>query len=302
MASLARETIVLEAAETLVRAAGLGAEASQERKKQGAGKAGKVGGAGGAGGAGVAGGAGGGAGDVAAGVSAARKEEHTWRCALAEPDPCTPRLTLLNLLHVPPGSALRELAAIFLRLENLSHILVWSETPNAGVDDLCSIDLVELPRLRLSFRVESRPLRLCCVEHAGLYVSMHTDARTDLLLNCLPHSLLLENAQGEHHALVSATALPLRPSLKAATFSTKVVLDRSNAQWLRNVGNAPAYLYPLHVGLLCLGTPTFAAGLYLLLLRFLAGEYAAVFRSASCTVSDMPLSAEEAQVMALDGP
>ena len=31
-----------------------------------------------------------------------------------------------------------------------------------------------------------------------------------------------------------------------------VVLDRSNRDWLRNVGNAPAYLYAVHVGLLAL--------------------------------------------------
>ena len=229
-------------------------------------------------------------------AAAERKEEHAWMCALAEVDVGKPKLTLLNLLHAPAGSALRELADIFLRLENLSHVLAWSETPGASAEDLCSIDLVELPRLRLSFRIQSHPLRLLCVEHAGLAVSTHMDPRTASLLACVPHSLLLENAQGEHYVLVSATALPMRPFLKAALFSNEVVLDRSNPKWLRNVGNAPAYLYPLHVGKLSLGTPTFAAGLYMLLLRFLAGEYEEVFRSASCTVSDMPLSGEESQI------
>ena len=63
------------------------------------------------------------------------------------------------------------------------------------------------------------------------------------------------------------------PALKAATFSTEVVLDRANSEWLSNVGNAPAYIYPVHVGRLSLSWPTFAAGLYLLLLRFLARQY-----------------------------
>ena len=52
-----------------------------------------------------------------------------------------------------------------------------------------------------------------------------------------------------------------------------MLLDRSNRDWLRNVGNAPAYLYAVHVGLLTLSAPTFAAGLYLLLLRWLGRQY-----------------------------
>ena len=112
----------------------------------------------------------------------------------------------------------------------------------------------------------------------------------------MPSSLLLENAQGEHCVLVSATTLPYRPALKAALFSTEVVIDRSNRKWIANCGNAPAYLYPVHVGKLSLGIPTFAAGLYLLLLRFLHRDYAAVFRSAESCVSDIVLSSEEAQI------
>ena len=58
------------------------------------------------------------------GGSSTAQEKHAWRTALAEPDAAYPRLSLLNLQHAPPGSALRQLAHIFLHLENLSHILV----------------------------------------------------------------------------------------------------------------------------------------------------------------------------------
>ena len=75
-----------------------------------------------------------------------------------------------------------------------------------------------------------------------------------------------------------------------------MLLDRSNRQWLQNVGNAPAYLYAVHVGLLSLGAPTFAAGLYLLLMRWLGRQHTLAFRAASCCVSDTPLSAEEGQI------
>ena len=244
-------------------------------------------------------GGGGSGGGNGSGTAAGRAEEHAWHMALAEVDGHKKRHTLLNAMHAPPGSALRELAEVFIRLEYLSHVLVWSETPMAGPEDVCSIDLVELPRLKLSFRVETHPLRLCCVEHAGLTVApTPSDERMRALLSCVPSSLLLENAQGELAVLVSATTLPTRPALKAALFSTEVVLDRSNRQWIANCGNAPAYLYPVHVGRLSLGIPTFAAGLYLLLLRFLHRDYAAVFVSSACCVSDMALSNEESQIFA----
>ena len=233
-------------------------------------------------------------------MASTAQERHHWRSALAEVDTSRETLTLLNLLHAPPGSALRQLATLLSRLEYLSHILVWTRKSDATLADSCDIDLVELPRLRLSFTAESSAagLRLHCVEHAGLSVSGRDrmDARTRELLKGLPHSLLLENEVGELSVLVSATTLPSRPALAAAVFSTEVVLDRSNKAWLKSVGNAPAYLYSVHVGRLGLAAPTLAAGLYLLLLRFLDRQYASVFRTASCCVSDMPLSAEELQI------
>lgn len=99
------------------------------------------------------------------------------------------------------------------------------------------MDLVELPRLKLSFAVETHPLRLACIEHAGMSIaSPPSDARTRTLLAPLAASLLLENAQGELSVLVSATTLPSRPALHAALFSTDVVLDRSNRAWIANCG------------------------------------------------------------------
>ena len=110
----------------------------------------------------------------------------------------------------------------------------------------CSIDLVELPRLRLSFRVEAHPFRLCCVEHAGLVIAPSpSDKRTLALLKPMPSPLLLESSQGEQYVLLSATTLPTRPALKAALFSTTLVLDRSDHKWIAACGNAPVYLYPV---------------------------------------------------------
>ena len=227
------------------------------------------------------------------------REMYNWTAATAEPDGSRQVLTLLNLLHATANGALRQLADVLMRLENLSHVLVWSASSGADPNEKATIDLVELPRLRLHFRAEPDErgrMRLASVEHAGLYVATCCDERTAGLLQGLPHTLLLENANGEQFVLLSAATLPSRPALAAAKLSSEVLLDRSNRDWLRSIGNAPAYLYAVHVGLLTLGAPTFASGLYLLLMRWLSRQHQATFRMASCCVSDTPLSAEEAQI------
>eukprot|EP00667_Euglena_gracilis_P028416 EG_transcript_36261 len=49
-----------------------------------------------------------------------------------EVDPTKPSLTLLNLLCAPDGTYLKSLAQLLLRLDNLSHCLVWTRTPGGG--------------------------------------------------------------------------------------------------------------------------------------------------------------------------
>lgn len=60
-------------------------------------------------------------------------------------------LTLLNCLYSPSG-ALKALVSVLSRLEDLSHILVWSTAALKAPNEPCSIDVVELPRLGLTFR------------------------------------------------------------------------------------------------------------------------------------------------------
>ena len=65
-------------------------------------------------------------------------------------DSDAPRLTLLNLLYVDPSKTfLCSLRKLLKRLDSLSHVLVWSSSTTSNG----SVDLVELPRLRLRFRV-----------------------------------------------------------------------------------------------------------------------------------------------------
>ena len=64
------------------------------------------------------------------------------------PDPAQPELQLLNLLHPRPGTALATLAALLMRMDNLSHCLVWA----AGPPGQECVEVVEIPRIRLTFR------------------------------------------------------------------------------------------------------------------------------------------------------
>jgi hypothetical protein len=61
---------------------------------------------------------------------------------------------------------------------------------------------------------------------------------------------------------------PVRPFIGSAPFSTELVLDRTDKDWHEAL-DTKYYLYPVHVSLSFMFTPTLASALYLLLLRFL---------------------------------
>ena len=229
------------------------------------------------------------------------------------PDKGKPVHTLLNVLHAPGDSALGSLGKVMQRVENLGHVLVWTKGLIPNPLAACSIDKVELPRLRLSFSVKSgdEHKRLYCDDHAGLYL---VDTAEELegtgvpkLLQGLPHSLLLRDEYGQYSIMLPSCALPMRPLIRGidgyegpgALFPTDLVLDRRNTKWLSNLpsdGVGRYYLYPVHISGLFLFTPTLASSLCMLILRFLARDYDAVARSAASCVSDTPLSPEEQQL------
>ncbi|KAF7457140.1 EF hand family protein [Cryptosporidium felis] len=128
------------------------------------------------------------------------------------------------------------------RLEDVSHTLLWS---NIGVEGLRSggawkedlsreltLDQIEFPRLHLSFTRRERDrsntlltmptnfgsgfcpgqVRYVCDQHSGLYLSWRSlldYPLTKELLRGLPHSVLLENDDGDFFILVPATAKPV---------------------------------------------------------------------------------------------
>ena len=93
--------------------------------------------------------------------------------AVAETDELRPTLTLLNQLLAPSGSPLRRLSRLLARLDDMSHTLVWSSSPAVHPGAACAIELIELPRLHLTFRARRHDgeIRLFCEQHEGLFIS-----------------------------------------------------------------------------------------------------------------------------------
>ena len=225
-------------------------------------------------------------------------------------------VTLVNLLLAPHGSALRRLSQIFVRLDNLSHVLAWVDSrPKAAANPTC-VDLVELPRLRLTFRAKrvGSSVRLLCEQHEGFFVSHVRAPDVVRLLEGVPHSLLLEREDGSLSVLVSAGVQPKRVSLAdpdahRPPFPSDLDLvfpsefeepaldgGAKGKNWLGNLGPSRHYMLPVHRSRTFLFYPTLASALYMLLLRLLARQYEAAASIASQVVCDSELTPEEQQI------
>eukprot|EP00760_Papus_ankaliazontas_P024689 PhM_4_TR2411/c0_g2_i1/m.74313 len=208
-------------------------------------------------------------------------------------------LLLLNLMYARKGTPLHSLANVLARIELLSHILVWTTQTDYDYTKggPIAIDLVQLPRLKLSFRAHvdgDGAMQLFSLDHASLFVSNVRQPLVNELLQGIPHSLLLCDSNQATSILVPNLAVE-RPHITRAPYSTELVLDRKNEMWARNL-DTRYYLYPVHVSLSFVFTPTLSSALYLLLLRFLHRNYDDVFRLAGTIGTDMQLTAEEQQV------
>jgi len=220
------------------------------------------------------------------------------------------QMTLVNIMYATEdlkgGLLLVSLRELISRIESLAHVLVWSRGQIATPNQFVFPDLIELPRLRLSFttRVYRDPgtskdqLRLWSNDHEGMFISNRRSNAIEKLVRGIPHSLLLESESGELAVLVPATAKPSRPKSHSTQFSNELLLDRGDSEgWnAAIVGECRHYLYRVHASHSFLFTPTFESALYLLLLRFLHRDYEEVFRLADSCANDMPLTAEQAQI------
>jgi hypothetical protein len=76
----------------------------------------------------------------------ARLSLHGALCAAVVPQD----VVLHNLVSAAPGSLLRRLGDWVARLDNASHVLVWSKS-RAVPGEACEVSMVELPRLKALF-------------------------------------------------------------------------------------------------------------------------------------------------------
>jgi hypothetical protein len=198
-----------------------------------------------------------------------------------------------------------------LRLEELSHVLVWTSASVTSEGSEATVDLLELPRLRLTFRAraEGGSVRLYCEQHEGFFITNRRSGDVMRLLDGVPNSLLLEHHDGGLSVLVSAATLPTRVAVvdseegahgerQLQPFPAELELACGDAAWLRNLGSERHYLYPVHTAEGFLFCPSLGASLHLILLRLLARQYDAVAAMAGQAVCDTAPSAEERQLCA----
>ena len=194
--------------------------------------------------------------------------------------------TLLPHLYAEENSTLSQVADFFVRMEDLSFVLVWTKGRVQNDTAMCSVDLIELPRLHMSFyskRDLDGKVRIYSKDHFGYFISSSLkDSMIMKILDGLPHALVLENLDGDVAVLVPAT-LPRRLKHAGESFSGEIMLVRRDKQWLQNM-KVRQYLYPVHLSMTFLFTPTLSSALYLLLLRFLNRQYAEVFALADSVV------------------
>eukprot|EP00960_Hanusia_phi_P029240 747854-Hanusia_phi.AAC.2 len=206
--------------------------------------------------------------------------------------------TLLNLCNSPEGSVMYRLAQMLSKMDNLSHCLVWTKAtiPPGSESSSCTIDLIELPRLQLSFfsKVCSDGVtRLFSNSHAGLFISHHRDVHLNQIVRGLPHALVLESMEGEI-SIITPASLPFRRNYQnGKLISTDLIFNHRDDNLRLSCMSVRQYIYPVHISSMFLFTQTFASALNLLLLRFLNLQHTEVFKLADCCVSDTKLSPEE---------
>eukprot|EP01084_Bolivina_argentea_P028079 52224_1 len=202
---------------------------------------------------------------------------------------------LLSLVYAPKGSPLLDLANVLTRIESPSHILVWTERMITSPDDVCTVNLIELPRLRMVFK--AREGRLYSMEHDGMFISNSRSNGVSKLVDGLPNSLILENEMGEFFIVVASASKPFRPEIHGRPFTGDILFSRGDTSWLQGLGSSLRHqVYPVHVSEGMLGTPTLFSALYLLLMRFMSRQYSRAFRMLQNCISDLTLTTEEATV------
>lgn len=197
---------------------------------------------------------------------------------------------------------LHALIHLLLRLEPLSHMIAWSKT-DPGFHASVGVDLIELPRLRLSFEKTIAPdgsVKFMCLEHSGHHLAACTqDLKFRSILDGLPNAVLLANQDNEYSVLIPAT---VRPGLVSnAKMSFKLTCSMMDQNWIDATGDSTYFLYPVHSSGCFMSSRSIAATLYLVVLRLMTRNYTEAYRLIESCVCDRPLTPQEQQIFELIG-
>lgn len=191
------------------------------------------------------------------------------------------------------------------RVENSSNILMWTFTSNtAGGQEPGEVflDLIQIPRLKMNFhqkRDENGFYHIYSVDHSHLFITNFTSELTSHLMNGLPHSILLSSINNELNVLVPAIDI-VRPSISNVPFSRELVYNRANTKWSESLETF-YFLYPIHVSLSFMFTPTLSSSLYLLVCRFMNRCYDQVFNLVNTINTDVEFLANELNIFQILG-
>ncbi|KDO28986.1 hypothetical protein SPRG_20090 [Saprolegnia parasitica CBS 223.65] len=218
-------------------------------------------------------------------------------------------LVLLNPLHIAsPDSTMARIAHVLGRIEDLSHVLIWTatlptallqhETESDPVGELSQIALIELPRLKLRFeprRGDDGRVHLYMVDQREWFICLDDMSKLSAPLRALatsmPDAVVLATSRDEYRFLCANHDV-YRPMVQGVPFSTVVVPNRASAGW-QQVMETRYYLYPVHASQTFVLTPSLSSTLYLILLALMNRQYkSAAQYIATCHV-DVPFTDEE---------
>ena len=191
---------------------------------------------------------------------------------------------LVNLLHEQQDIQINQLTNLLIRIENLSHILMWKDINN----DM--IQWIELPRLKLSFYVKNK--LFYCKQLADYYLSdLRYSQLHSLCQGLSSFNILLENSKHELTLLIPNTKL-IRPKIPTSPFNTQLIPLRNDIKWL-SLMNTPYYLYSVHISRSYLITTSLAARFYLALNFLLHRQYKKTYELIKTCDIDTTLTEEE---------
>lgn len=201
-------------------------------------------------------------------------------------------------------TTVHALIRMLMVLDTFSNIVAWSKTkpednPKEKVHIPISIDLIELPRLRLTFeKKQDREGKVIytCLDHAGLYIAGYEPKlKFAPLLDGIPRVLLLKNADDEYFALIPSIA---KPALLAAKTSKQFFFttSMSNQEWITNSGEGTNFIYPIHASGVFMASKSIASSLYLLLIRLMTRKYEEAYGLLEACISDIPFTVQEKQI------